>query len=156
MVSQECRQSRPMSARVRVVAQDESKESVNGGRRLAYRQVVRVEDEAKREVLISCAVAWCKGSLRGANLVVELNQACLFVCSIMRISGAVFLMMFSNEEDQRKVLERPDLDQWFEKVEAWKPELRIDSRSAWLSVVGLLMHLWSEESLHRIASLWGS
>ncbi|KAK8690486.1 hypothetical protein V6N13_074019 [Hibiscus sabdariffa] len=144
-----------MSARVRVVAQTESKESVNGSRRSAYRQVVGVEDEAKREVLSSCMVAWCKGSLRGENLAVELDQAGLVINSMMRVAGAVFLMRFTDEEDHGQVLGRPDLDRWFVKVEAWKSDLRIDSQSAWFSVVGLPMHLWSEESFQHIASLWG-
>ncbi|KAK8658770.1 hypothetical protein V6N13_036964 [Hibiscus sabdariffa] len=109
-----------MSIRVRVVAQTESKESVNGSRRSAYRQVVGVKDEAKREVLSSCAVAWF---------------------------GAVFLLRFSDEEDRYQVLGRPDHDRWFVKVEAWKPDLRIDIRSAWLPVV-------VEETIELVAGMW--
>ncbi|KAK8696506.1 hypothetical protein V6N13_001640 [Hibiscus sabdariffa] len=71
-------------------------------------------DEFKREVLNSCAVAWCTGVFRGANLVAELKQA-----------------------------------------EAWNPEITIATWSAWLSVVGLPMHMWSKETFNRIAQLWG-
>ncbi|KAK8704940.1 hypothetical protein V6N13_048552 [Hibiscus sabdariffa] len=73
----------------------------------------------------------------------------------MRIAGAAFLLMFYNEDDRLAVLDRSDLDHWFVKVEMWKPEIQIRSRSVWLSVVGLPMHLWSKESFHCIAQLWG-
>ncbi|KAK8612560.1 hypothetical protein V6N13_092672 [Hibiscus sabdariffa] len=133
------------------MSQDASKESVTGGRRSTYRKVTGVVDEAKWEVLNACAVAWSKGSLRGATLVVELKHAGFFGCSIMRIARPVFLLMFSNEEDRRAMLARSDLDRWFVKVEAWRPKIRITNRSVWLFVVGLPMHLWSEKSFSRIA-----
>ncbi|KAK8672315.1 hypothetical protein V6N13_110688 [Hibiscus sabdariffa] len=155
MISEERRQKREGSAGLRVVSKSESKGSMNGDRRSRYRQVVGVEDEDKRTVLQSCAVACCKGSLRGASLVAELKQAGFLGCLIMRIAGAMFLLMFVNEEDQRLVLDRSDLDRWFVRVEAWQPELQIENRSVWLSVVGLPMHLWSEGTFNSIVRLWG-
>ncbi|KAK8659670.1 hypothetical protein V6N13_029867 [Hibiscus sabdariffa] len=124
-------------------------------RRLIYRQVEKVVDEAKREVLNSCAVAWCTGDIRGAILVAELKQAGFVGCSVMRIAGVVVLLMFTTEDERQAMLERSDLTKWFAKVESWKPEITITNRSAWLSVVGLPMHLCTEESFNRIAQLWG-
>ncbi|KAK8635991.1 hypothetical protein V6N13_004702 [Hibiscus sabdariffa] len=72
----------------------------------------------------------------------------------MEIAGAKFMLMFSNEEDRRAVLDRSDLDHWFVKVEVWTPEVQVRSPSVWLSVVGLPMHLWSEESFHHIVQIW--
>ncbi|KAK8681367.1 hypothetical protein V6N13_053771 [Hibiscus sabdariffa] len=155
MISGERRQKREGNTGLRVGSKLESKGSVNGDRRTRYRQVAGVEDEEKRAVLQSCAMAWCKGSLREASLVTEFKHAGVMDCSIMRIAGAMFLLMFVNEEERRLVLERTDLDRWFTRVEAWQPELQIESRSAWLSVVGLPMHLWSEGTFNSIARLWG-
>ncbi|KAK8704941.1 hypothetical protein V6N13_048553 [Hibiscus sabdariffa] len=63
VVSQDRRQSRARGARVRVMTQDESKESVNDGQRSGYRQMEGVVDEAKKKVLNTYTVVWCKGSL---------------------------------------------------------------------------------------------
>ncbi|KAK8715174.1 hypothetical protein V6N13_042512 [Hibiscus sabdariffa] len=73
----------------------------------------------------------------------------------MRIAWAALLLMFSNEEDRWAVLARLDLTRWFLKGEAWAPNIQVGSRSAWLSVVGIPMHLWSEEMFRRITHLWG-
>ncbi|KAK8603852.1 hypothetical protein V6N13_096321 [Hibiscus sabdariffa] len=56
---------------------------------------------------------------------------------------------------RQAVLARPNLTQWFTKVEVWTSEVHVGSRSAWLSMVGIPMHLWSEETFCRIAQLWG-
>ncbi|KAK8635249.1 hypothetical protein V6N13_023126 [Hibiscus sabdariffa] len=72
MVSQDRRQSWAWGARVRVMTQDESKESVNDVRHSGYRQVEGVVDEAKREVLNTCAVAWCARCWIGRTLTVGL------------------------------------------------------------------------------------
>ncbi|KAK8694492.1 hypothetical protein V6N13_072042 [Hibiscus sabdariffa] len=143
------------TAKERVVSREESKESVHGVRRSIYRQVEGVVDEAKREVLNSCTVSWCTGDIRGASLVAEIKQAGFVGCSVMRIAGAVVLLMFTNEDERHAMLERSDLKKWFAEVEAWRPEITITNRSAWLSVVGLPMHLWLEESFNRIAQFWG-
>ncbi|KAK8713610.1 hypothetical protein V6N13_148822 [Hibiscus sabdariffa] len=153
--SKERWQSRVRTAKERVVSREESKESVHGVIRSIYRQVEGVVDEAKWEVLNSCAVAWCTGDIRGVSLVAELKHACFVGCSVMQIAGAVVLLMFTTEDERQAMLERSDLTQWFAKVEAWRPEITITNRSAWLSVVGLPMHLWLEESFNRIAQLWG-
>ncbi|KAK8660266.1 hypothetical protein V6N13_051198 [Hibiscus sabdariffa] len=90
----------------REAQQGESRESVNGDRRSGYQKVEGVEDEAKREVLNNYVVAWCKGSLRGSFLVTNLKMVGFHSCSVMRIVGATFLLMFSNEEDRRAMLDR--------------------------------------------------
>ncbi|KAK8690494.1 hypothetical protein V6N13_074027 [Hibiscus sabdariffa] len=63
--------------------------------------------------------------------------------------------MFTTVDERQTMLERSDMSKWFVNVEAWRPELTITNRSAWLSVVGLPMHLWSEESFNCISQLWG-
>ncbi|KAL4308114.1 hypothetical protein GQ457_01G007440 [Hibiscus cannabinus] len=92
--------------------------------------LLRVVAEDKLEVLDSCAVAWCKEGLRGRALVEELQRAEIRGCSVMRIFG-------------------------FARIVAWSPEVRLDSRSVWVSVVGLPIHLWSHETFANLASLWG-
>ncbi|KAK8708499.1 hypothetical protein V6N13_059538 [Hibiscus sabdariffa] len=152
--SKEGQQSRVKTVRDRVVSREASKESVHGVRRSIYR-VEGAVDEFKREVLNSYVVAWCTGVFRGANLVAELKQVDFVGCSVMWIARAAILLMFSEENERRAVLEISDLARWFVKVEAWNPEITIATRSAWLSVVGLPMHMWSEETFNRIAQLWG-
>ncbi|KAK8690489.1 hypothetical protein V6N13_074022 [Hibiscus sabdariffa] len=58
-------------------------------------------------------------------------------------------------DERQTMLERSDMSKWFVNVEACRPELTITNRSAWLSVLGLPMHLWSEESFNNISQLWG-
>ncbi|KAL4352061.1 hypothetical protein GQ457_06G011250 [Hibiscus cannabinus] len=109
----------------------------------------------KREVLHTCAVAWCRGSFRGKALVEALHSANMKRCSVMRISGDAVLLMFETVEDRQAVLDRPDLEKWFLKVVEWSAKVRIDRRWVWLSLVGLPMHLWSTATFTNIAHLWG-
>ncbi|KAK8644417.1 hypothetical protein V6N13_123724 [Hibiscus sabdariffa] len=102
-------------------------------------------------MLSTCAVVWCKGSLRGTKLLAELKREGFIGCSMMRIAGAAYLLMFTTEEDRRAMLSRPAIKQWFTKVEEWKPRVQIGSRSAWLSVVGIPMNLSSEGTFQSIA-----
>ncbi|KAL4291538.1 hypothetical protein GQ457_14G012110 [Hibiscus cannabinus] len=76
--------------------------------------------------------------------------------SMMRISGAAYLLMFTNEKDMRDLISRPAIKQWFTKIEGWKPGVQIGSRSVWLSVVGIPIHMWSEDTFCNIAQVWGS
>ncbi|KAL4378318.1 hypothetical protein GQ457_02G016770 [Hibiscus cannabinus] len=134
----------------------DSGESVTGKvRNGLHKSVTGVVAEDKLEVLDSCAVAWCKEGLRGRALVEELRRAKIRGCSVMRISGAMVLLMFVTTEERQALLDRYDLDRWFARIVAWSPEVRLDSRSVWVSVVGLLIHLWSHETFANLASLWG-
>ncbi|KAL4339851.1 hypothetical protein GQ457_08G017430 [Hibiscus cannabinus] len=121
----------------------------------ALKNIQGVVAEDKREVLHTCAVAWCRGSLRGKALVEALHSANMKGCSVMRISGDAVLLMFETVDDRQAVLDRPDLEKWFLKVVAWSPKVRIDRRWVWLSLVGLPMHLWSTATFTNIAHLWG-
>ncbi|KAL4323805.1 hypothetical protein GQ457_11G024350 [Hibiscus cannabinus] len=103
------------------------RESLNGEHGEEYRRVDGMEDVLKREVLTTCVVAWCKGSLRGMELLADLKR-----------KGFIAIK------------------QWFTKIEGWKPGVRIGSRSVWLSVVGIPIHLWSEDTFCNIAQVWGS
>ncbi|KAL4271658.1 hypothetical protein GQ457_13G012480 [Hibiscus cannabinus] len=120
-----------------------------------HKSVTGVVAEDKPEVMDSCAVAWCKEGLRGRALVEELRRAEIRGCSVMRISGAMVLLMFVTTEERQALLDRYDLDQWFARIVAWSPEVRLDSRSVWVSVVGLPIHLWSHETFANLASLCG-
>ncbi|KAK8675728.1 hypothetical protein V6N13_033792 [Hibiscus sabdariffa] len=133
-----------------------SKESVNGEQGDEYRRVDGMEDVLKRDVLTTCAIAWCKGSLRGMELLAVLKREGCTSFSMMRISGAAYLLMFTNEEDMGNMVSRPTITQWFTKIEEWKPGVQIGSQSAWLSVVGIPIHLWSEGTFCSIAQVWGS
>ncbi|KAK8656375.1 hypothetical protein V6N13_098328 [Hibiscus sabdariffa] len=155
-VSQKHRRSRSAATRGGIDHQAGSRESVNGEQEEEYRRVDGMEDVLKREVLTTCAVAWCKGSLRGTELLATLKREGFTGFSLMRISGAAYLLMFTNEEDMRDMISRPAINQWFTKIEGWKPGVQIGSRSAWLSVVGIPIHLWSEGMFRNIAQVWGS
>ncbi|KAL4319583.1 hypothetical protein GQ457_18G006290 [Hibiscus cannabinus] len=97
-----------------------SRESVNGEYGEEYRWVDGREDVLKREVLTTCAVAWCKGSLRGMELLADLKREGFTGFSMMRISGAAYLLMFTNEKDMIDLISRPAIKQWFTKIEGWK------------------------------------
>ncbi|KAK8697502.1 hypothetical protein V6N13_113647 [Hibiscus sabdariffa] len=155
-LSQSHRRPRSEATRGRTAHQAGSRESVNGEQGEKFRQVDGVEDVLKREVLSTCAVAWCKGSLRGTELLAELKREGFTGCSVMRIAGAAYLLMFTNEEDMRAMLSRPAINQWFTKVEEWKPGVQIGSHSAWLPVVGIPMNLLSEGMFRSISQVWGS
>ncbi|KAK8625849.1 hypothetical protein V6N13_057006 [Hibiscus sabdariffa] len=102
----------------------DSGESVTGKvRNGLHKSVTRVVAEDKLEVLDSCAVAWCKEGLRGRALVEELRRAEIRGCSVMRISGAMVLLMFVTTEERQALLDRYDLDQWFARIVAWSPEM---------------------------------
>ncbi|KAK8583268.1 hypothetical protein V6N13_021975 [Hibiscus sabdariffa] len=120
----------------------DSGESVTGKvRNGLHKSVIGVVAEDKLEVLDSCAVAWCKEGLRGRALVEELRRAEIRGCSVMRISGVMVLLMFVTTEERQALLDRYDLDRWFARIVAWSLEVRLDSRSVWVSVVGLPIHL---------------
>ncbi|KAL4283907.1 hypothetical protein GQ457_16G022410 [Hibiscus cannabinus] len=155
-VSPTHRRSRSTATRGGMDHQVGSRESVNGEHGEEYRRVDGMEDVLKREVLTTCAVAWCKGSLRGMELLADLKREGFTDFSMMRISGATYLLMFTNEEDMRDLISRPAIKQWFTKIEGWKPGVQIGSRSVWLSVVGIPIHLWSEDTFCNIAQVWGS
>ncbi|KAK8626236.1 hypothetical protein V6N13_133887 [Hibiscus sabdariffa] len=126
------------------------------GRHLrSYRCAVGVVAKDKVEVLESCVVAWGKGGHRRRVFVEELQRASIVGCSVMRAAGDSVLLLFSSSDNRRVFLDMSDLDQWFDRVTVWKPELRLDSRCVWISVVGLPMHLWPSETFANIASLWG-
>ncbi|KAL4339592.1 hypothetical protein GQ457_08G026730 [Hibiscus cannabinus] len=134
----------------------DSGESVTGKvRNGLHKSVTGVVAEDKLEVLDSCAVAWCKEGLRGKAFVEELRRAEIRGCSVMRISGAMVLLMFVTTEERQALLDRYDLDRWFARIVAWSPEVRLDSRSVWVLVVGLPIHFWSHETFANLASLWG-
>ncbi|KAK8590340.1 hypothetical protein V6N13_057233 [Hibiscus sabdariffa] len=133
-----------------------SNHSVSGGHGGVSRRVTGVLDGSKKEVLETCAVAWCKGQLRGEALVKELRRAGFTGCSVMRAAGEVVLLLFVTEEEHQSVLDRSDLDRWFVKVLPWSPDISFDSRSVWLSVLGVPMQFWSQDTFRNIAQLWGS
>ncbi|KAK8680154.1 hypothetical protein V6N13_109107 [Hibiscus sabdariffa] len=118
-------------------------------------RVTWVVAEDKHVVMDSCVVAWCKGGLRGRALVEELRRAEIHDCSVMRISGAMVLLIFTTTEECQALLDRTDLDRWFARTVAWSPEIQLDIRSVWVSVEGLPMHLWSHETFANLAGLWG-
>ncbi|KAK8663202.1 hypothetical protein V6N13_025081 [Hibiscus sabdariffa] len=62
-----------------------SRESVNGEQGEEYRRVDGMEDVLKREVLTTCAVAWCKGSLRGTELLATLKREGFIGFSLMYV-----------------------------------------------------------------------
>ncbi|KAL4388647.1 hypothetical protein GQ457_09G025200 [Hibiscus cannabinus] len=155
-VSRTHRRSRSAATRCGMDHHAGSRESVNGEHGEEYRRVDGMEDVLKREVLTTCAVAWCKGSLCGMELLAALKREGFTGFSMMRISGAAYLLMFTNEEDMRDMVSRPTIKQWFTKIEGWKPGVQIGSRSVWLSVVGIPIHLWSEGTFYSIAQVWGS
>ncbi|KAL4386790.1 hypothetical protein GQ457_09G019190 [Hibiscus cannabinus] len=155
-VSPTHRRSRSAATRGGMDHQAGSRESVNGEHGEEYRRVDGIEDVLKKEVLTTCAVAWCKGSLRGMELLADLKREGFTGFSMMRISGAAYLLMFTNEEDMRDLISRPAIKQWFTKIEGWKPGVQIRSRSVWLSMVGIPIHLWSEDTFCNIAQVWGS
>ncbi|KAK8627972.1 hypothetical protein V6N13_063687 [Hibiscus sabdariffa] len=82
----------------------------------AVKHVQGVVAEDKREVLHTCAVAWCRGSLRGKALVEALHSASMKGCSVMRISGDAVLLMFATVEDRQAVLDRPNLEKWMAHI----------------------------------------
>ncbi|KAL4353219.1 hypothetical protein GQ457_06G009120 [Hibiscus cannabinus] len=101
----------------------DSGESVTGkGRNGLHKSFTGVVAEDKLEVLDSCAVAWCKEGLRGRALVEELRRAEICGCSVMRISGAMVLLMFVTTEERQALLDRYDLDRWFARIVAWSPK----------------------------------
>ncbi|KAK8672062.1 hypothetical protein V6N13_110438 [Hibiscus sabdariffa] len=114
-----------------------SNHSVSGGPGGVSRRATGVLDGSKEEVLETCAVAWCKGRLRGEALVKELRRAGSTGCSVMRAAGEVVLLLFVTEEERQSVLDRSDLDRWFVKVLPWSPDIGFDSRSVWISVLGV-------------------
>ncbi|KAK8660210.1 hypothetical protein V6N13_051144 [Hibiscus sabdariffa] len=129
-------------------------ESVTGKvRNGLHKSFTGVVAEEKLEVLDSCAVAWCKEGLRGRALVEELRHAEIRGCSVMRISRAMVLLMFVTTEERQALLDRYDLDLWFARIVAWSPEVWLDSRSVWVLVVGLLIHLWSHETFANLVEV---
>ncbi|KAL4333280.1 hypothetical protein GQ457_07G008010 [Hibiscus cannabinus] len=129
---------------------------VSGGHGGVYRRVTGVLDGSKKEVLETCAVAWCKGRLRGEALVTELRRVGFTGCSVLRAAGDVVLLLFVTAEERQSMLDRSDLDKWFAKVLPWSPDIGFDSHSVWLSVLGVPMQFWSQDTFRNVAQLWGS
>ncbi|KAL4271528.1 hypothetical protein GQ457_13G014790 [Hibiscus cannabinus] len=133
-----------------------SNHSVSGGQGGVYGRVTRVLDGSKSEVLETCAVAWCKGRLRGEALVKELQQVGFTGCSVMQAASEVVLLLFVTEEERKMVLDWSDLDKWFVKVLPWSSDIGFDTRSVWVSVFGVPVQFWSQDTFANIAQFWGS
>ncbi|KAK8699786.1 hypothetical protein V6N13_115864 [Hibiscus sabdariffa] len=128
----------------------DSGESVTGKvRNGLHKSVTGVVAEDKLEVLDSCAVAWCKEGLRGRALVEELRRAEIRGCSVMRISGAMvllMLLMFVTTEERQALLDRYDLDRWFARIVAWSPEMdRIEEMVEVKTSEGLVVQVRVQE-----------
>ncbi|KAK8623450.1 hypothetical protein V6N13_118335 [Hibiscus sabdariffa] len=125
----------------------DSGESVTGKvRNGLHKSVTEVVAEDKLEVLDSCAVAWCKEGLRGRALVEELRHAEIRGCSMMRISGAMVLLMFVTTEERQALLDRYDLDRCFARIVAWSPEMdRIEEMVEVKTSDGLVVQVQVQE-----------
>ncbi|KAK8636031.1 hypothetical protein V6N13_004741 [Hibiscus sabdariffa] len=96
-----------------------------------HKRVTEVVAEDKQEVLDSCVVAWFKGGLRERALIEELRRAETCGCLVMRIFGAMVLLMFATTKEHQALLDRTDLIRWFARTMSRSPEIWLDSRSIW-------------------------
>ncbi|KAK8628525.1 hypothetical protein V6N13_009112 [Hibiscus sabdariffa] len=53
------------------------------------------------------------------------------------------------------MLDRTGLDQWFDRMVPWSPKIVFGSRSVWLSIVSLSIHLWLRRRLRTLLSCGG-
>ncbi|KAK8625966.1 hypothetical protein V6N13_133623 [Hibiscus sabdariffa] len=81
--------------------QQGSNQSTTGSRIWVFRRVMGVQDEAKGELLESCVVAWCKGSLRGEALATKLHMTGFKGCSVMWAAGDLVLLLFTTLEEHQ-------------------------------------------------------
>ena len=68
----------------------------------------------------------------------------------------LLLTMESKEiKEKLKTGEEGRLKQWFSSITYWAEEDVCQTRRLWLEIVGVPIHLWSEQNIRRIAEKWG-
>ncbi|KAK9002979.1 hypothetical protein V6N11_060553 [Hibiscus sabdariffa] len=117
--------------------------------------IASVIDPEKSAILESCAVGYCKSLKSIRELAISFRDAGCSGFKIMRISGSLVLLMFESPETRTKILEEKSLDQWLENVMVWQPTLQITTRRIWLSIQGIPIHAWPENTFRSIAAKWG-
>ncbi|KAK8990828.1 hypothetical protein V6N11_028788 [Hibiscus sabdariffa] len=85
----------------------------------------------------------------------EMAGAGLDGFEIMWVVGSMVLLAFSDANLRHHLLSQDVLSTWFGRLEEWSASAEYASLRAWLSISGLLIHLWLEGSFRNIAGLWG-
>ncbi|KAL4324822.1 hypothetical protein GQ457_11G028210 [Hibiscus cannabinus] len=69
---------------------------------------------------------------------------------------AFFLLMFNDAKSRRNLLESRFLFQWFETIQEWSSDIKLDRRHVWLAFRGVPIQAWSKHTFKNIAEVWGS
>ncbi|KAK8529199.1 hypothetical protein V6N12_059986 [Hibiscus sabdariffa] len=72
----------------------------------------------------------------------------------MHVAGSMVLLMFDDDNIQSEYLTTNSLSKWLENIGPWEPKMQIPNRRTWLSISGLPIHLWSEETFSRVVKQW--
>ncbi|KAK8635500.1 hypothetical protein V6N13_004234 [Hibiscus sabdariffa] len=120
------------------------------------KRVVGVVDENNVDILRCSAIdrSLCATTL--AKLSGDFTRAKLQGFSIMRITWPFFLLMFNDVESRRNLLESRVLLQWFDTIQEWSSDIKLDRRHVWLAVRGVPVQAWSKHTFKNIAEVWGS
>ncbi|KAK8675613.1 hypothetical protein V6N13_033678 [Hibiscus sabdariffa] len=97
------------------------------------RVMCRVEGSVTEDSLLvfqRCSIGWCRNPISNSSLAEEMRQE-----------------KFSEGA----------LDRWFSRVVDWSVEgSALECRRVWISVFGVLVHVWSDDTFERLVPHWGS
>ncbi|KAK8508927.1 hypothetical protein V6N11_035528 [Hibiscus sabdariffa] len=114
-----------------------------------------VLDEEKMLVLETYALGWVKEVDSIRNLANEMVVAGFDGFKIMWVVGSMVLLAFLDASSRQRVMSKEVLSTCFGRLEEWSASAGYESWRAWLSISGLLIHLWSDGSFRNIVGLWG-
>ncbi|KAK8691014.1 hypothetical protein V6N13_074535 [Hibiscus sabdariffa] len=76
--------------------------------------------------------------------------------SVMHISGKRVLIIFDSIEERDHIVSSEVMSTWFERVENWKSTCGMEQHRVWLSIYGVPIHAWTNDTFERIAAIGGS
>ncbi|KAK8655988.1 hypothetical protein V6N13_108550 [Hibiscus sabdariffa] len=111
-------------------------------------------DEDKVAILNCYTIGFSRKPCMIADMAREFQKKGIEGFSVIRIVSSLTLLMFDDDMNRMKVLESNCLTELLERIEVWTPSMGLPNWRAWLSVSGLPINVWSEETFSNIANLW--
>ncbi|KAI3673217.1 hypothetical protein L6452_39333 [Arctium lappa] len=121
-------------------------------------RVLEVEMESEvKEVLVRSLIC----EVKKMEYFDDLSDFCLAVglsnFSIKYLGGLEICLTLENLETTSNILKDPNhgVRQWLWKIRKWEKDFEPQGKLAWLSIIGVPVHLWTRSVFTYVAERWG-
>ncbi|GLT45722.1 hypothetical protein SLA2020_195340 [Shorea laevis] len=110
------------------------------------------------EWLEGCSV----GTLRSLQLAPVIQERLymegMFAIKTKTMGGKLILLEGDDKEELKEIVENAKqwLNQWFDDIKPWSPNMVATERFVWLKCLGVPLQVWGSEFFASIASTWGT